>query len=64
MKDNPQDFIVISSLISAPAWVPSLTQINGWLTMISLSVGIVLGILRLHSFFKERYLALQDEEDF
>ncbi len=64
MDHNSQDFVVISSLISAPAWVPSLMQINGWLTTISLSVGIILGLLRLHSFFKERYLSLHDEEDF
>ena len=64
MAQNAQDFFVISSLVSAPAWVPTLTQVNAWLTTISLTVGIVLGVLRLYSFMKERYLPLNDEEDF
>ena len=64
MDHTSQDLVVVSSLISAPAWVPSLSQINGWLTTISLSVGILLGLLRLYSFMKERYLSIQDEDDF
>ena len=64
MDHNSQDFVVISSLVSAPAWVPSLSEINGWLTAISLTVGILLGVLRLYSFIKERYLPIQEEDDF
>ncbi len=63
MDHNAQDFVVVSSLISAPAWVPSLSELNIWLTTLSLCVGILLGLLRLYSFLKDRHLALDEEDD-
>ncbi len=48
------DAIVAGGLISAPAWAPSLSNINDLLTTSSLTVGLLLGIARLWLFFRQR----------
>ena len=45
--DSVKDYALAGTLISLPAWVPQLTDINAWLTFAGLVVGLVLGIRRL-----------------
>lgn len=42
-----QDSIIASSLISAPAWSSWLNYLNGWLTTLSLIIGLLIGVHRL-----------------
>ncbi len=48
------DGALATSLISAPAWAPWLSEVNQLLTTASLGVGLVLGAGRLWLFLRER----------
>ncbi len=57
MSDNHSgvsDGALATSLISAPAWAPWLSEVNQLLTTASLGVGLVLGAGRLWLFIRER----------
>jgi hypothetical protein len=47
LNSTDQDFVIAGGLISSPAWASWLNDINGVLTASSLSLGIVLGLVRL-----------------
>lgn len=53
--DAAFDSVVASSLASAPAWAPALSQVNDLLTTVSLGLGLVLGAGRLWLFLKHRH---------
>lgn len=42
-----QDSVIASSLITAPAWGPWLSEVNGILTTLSLLIGLTIGAHRL-----------------
>ena len=48
------DGIVAAGLVTAPAWVPWLVDLNQILTTASLIVGLALGIGRFIAFMRER----------
>lgn len=48
------DGALASGLISAPAWAPWLSGLNEFLTTLTLSLGVILGLARLWLFLKSR----------
>lgn len=51
-KDSVQDYILAGSLISAPAWMPSIAQINEYIPLASFIVGLVVAGVRIWSDLK------------
>ena len=58
MKDSDQiarsmgDGLVAGGLISAPAWAPQVSELNEILTLVTLLIGVALGVARLWRMFK------------
>ena len=50
-KTFPDDWLA-AGVASAPAWAPSLSELNQLLTTLSLIIGLVLGIGRLVLFLR------------
>ncbi|GJM01798.1 MAG: hypothetical protein DHS20C08_02990 [Rhodomicrobium sp.] len=50
---NLQDSVLVSSLITAPAWSVWLSEINGLLTTLSLLIGVTIGAHRLWRIVKK-----------
>jgi uncharacterized protein involved in cysteine biosynthesis len=48
------DGVLAAGLVTAPAWVPWLGDLNQILTTISLVVGLALAIARLTAFLRRR----------
>lgn len=48
------DSILVTSLLTTPAWVPWLEHVNMLLTTLTLVVGFALGVGRLVAFLRER----------
>ena len=46
-SETVQDSVIASGLITAPAWGAWLAQLNGFLTTISLIIGLLIGLHRL-----------------
>ena len=47
-----EDGVIASSLITAPAWGPWLSELNSILTTISLILGLTIGLFRLWQIHK------------
>ena len=55
--DPPQglsDAILAGGLVAAPAWAGALSDVNAMLTMVSLIVGLLIGVIRLWRLWCER----------
>jgi hypothetical protein len=48
------DGVLAAGLVTAPAWVPWLVDLNQVLTTATLVVGLALGIARLTAFLRRR----------
>ena len=48
------DAILAGSLVAAPAWSVPLSEVNAWLTTLSLAVGLVIGAMRLWELLREK----------
>ena len=51
--DKIQDSVIASGLITAPAWSAWLSEINGFLTTVSLVIGVAIGLHRLWRIFNK-----------
>jgi len=49
-----QDSLLASGLITSPAWVPWLNELNEILTTVTLVLGLALGLCRLWQFMQQR----------
>jgi hypothetical protein len=48
------DSVVIAGTVTSPAWASWLGDVNQVLTTLTLAVGLVLGVVRLVAFLRER----------
>lgn len=48
------DAILAGGLVAAPAWAGALGNVNALLTMVSLIVGLLIGVVRLWRLWSER----------
>jgi hypothetical protein len=48
------DAILAGSLVAAPAWSVPLSEVNAWLTTLSLLVGLIIGATRLWQIWREK----------
>ncbi|NJM33980.1 MAG: hypothetical protein HC850_03895 [Rhodomicrobium sp.] len=48
------DALLAGSLVSSPAWAPWLTDFNQLLTTATLVLGLILGLVRLWNFWRDR----------
>jgi hypothetical protein len=48
------DAILAGGLVAAPAWAGILSDVNALLTMASLLVGLLIGVVRLWHLWRER----------
>ena len=48
------DFTLAGGLATSPAWAPYLDSINELLTTVTLLIGVVLGLIRLVAFWRDR----------
>lgn len=48
------DIALAGGLAAAPAWAPWLSEVNAWLTTASLTIGLVIGLIRLVQFSRPR----------
>lgn len=51
--DKLQDSVIASGLITAPAWSVWLSEVNGFLTTVSLLIGVAIGLHRLWRIIKK-----------
>jgi hypothetical protein len=47
------DAVLAGGLVTAPAWAGPLSDINALLTMVSLLVGLAIGVIRLWRLWRE-----------
>jgi hypothetical protein len=48
------DALLAGGLVAAPAWAGALSDVNALLTMASLLVGLLIGVVRLFRLWRER----------
>jgi hypothetical protein len=48
------DAILAGGLLAAPAWAGALSNVNALLTMVSLLIGLLIGVIRLWRLWCER----------
>jgi hypothetical protein len=48
------DAILAGGLVTAPAWAEALSNVNMLLTMLSLAVGLLIGLIRLWHLCRDR----------
>jgi hypothetical protein len=48
------DAILAGGLVTAPAWAGALSNVNALLTMMSLLVGLLIGVIRLWHLCREK----------
>jgi hypothetical protein len=48
------DTILAGGLVTAPAWAGALSNVNALLTMMSLLVGLLIGVIRLWHLCREK----------
>jgi hypothetical protein len=53
-SQNASDALLTGCLVSAPAWASWLAQLNQLLTTGTLAVGLVIGLVRLWRFWRDR----------
>ncbi|MEM7619818.1 MAG: hypothetical protein AAF228_05055 [Pseudomonadota bacterium] len=51
--NTTKDGVVAGSLITAPAWAPLLSTFNDLLTMVTLIIGLIIGLIRLWALVKK-----------
>jgi hypothetical protein len=49
------DALLAGGLVAAPAWAGALSDVNALLTMASLLVGLLIGVVRLWRLWRERH---------
>jgi hypothetical protein len=49
------DALLAGGLVAAPAWAGALSNVNALLTMASLLVGLLIGVVRLWRIWRERH---------